>query len=148
MRGYYIGAVDGSVGSKTREAIEMYQRAHRQAITGKPSRGLYQELEDYALELKGLRQFRAGDYEEAAGTYAVIIQRQPQNANAYFNRGLSYRNAGLLALAMDDYDVALRLDPDHRKAFMDRANVRYRQGRYREAIRDYFQAMKLWLDLS
>ncbi len=147
-RGYYSGPLDGSLGPKTRAAIESYQRAQRYETTGRPSRALYEALEDYRLEVLGLKLFRQGAYDQAIATYARIIERKPKDANAYFNRGLAYKNAGLDDRALADYDAAIRLDPSHRKAYQDRGNIRYQRGSYGAAIRDYMNALGLWLGLS
>ncbi len=147
-RGYYSGPLDGSLGPKTRSAIVTYQRAQRYETTGRPSRALYEELEDYLLEVLGLKLFRQGAYDKSIATYARIIKRKPKDANAYFNRGLAYKNAGLGDRALADYDAAIRLDPSHHKAYLDRANIRYQRGSYSDAIRDYMNALGLWLGLS
>jgi len=39
-----------------------------------------------------------------------VIEIDPQNANAYFNRGCCYDSIGELDLAISDYSVALELD--------------------------------------
>lgn len=147
-RGYYDGPVDGSLGPKTREAIQTYQRAQRYEVTGQPSRALYDELEEHALEVQGLDQFRQGAYEAAVVTYSRIIQRKPKDADAYFNRGLAYKNSGRTDQALADYEMAIELDAAHRKAHFDRANILYQRGLYREAVQDYFKALTLWLGLS
>jgi len=147
-RGYYEGTLDGSLGPRTREAIETYQRVQRYAATGRPSHSLYEELEDYALDVRGLKQFRTGAYDAAVSTYTRIIRRNPNKADAYFNRGLAYKNTGRTDQALSDYGAAIALDPTHRKAYFDRANIRYRLGLYGDAIRDYFKALRLLLSFG
>ena len=142
-RGYYNGPIDGSLGPKTREAIEVYQRAQRHETTGLPSRALFEELEDYALEARGLELFRRGDFDMAVAAYSRIITRKPKDADAYFNRGLAYKNAGRTEQALADYDAAIRLDPAHGRAHLNRANIRYDRGLYRDALRDYLN----WIGL-
>ena len=39
-----------------------------------------------------------------------MIEIDPENANAYFNRGCCYDSVGELDLAISDYSVALELD--------------------------------------
>jgi peptidoglycan hydrolase-like protein with peptidoglycan-binding domain len=147
-RGYYDGPLDGSLGPKTSLAIETYQRVQRYDATGRPSRAIYEELEDYALQVRGLDQFKKGAYDAAVVTYSRIIRREPKNADAYFNRGLAYKNVGRSEQALTDYDAAIELDPDHRKVHFDRANILYDQGLYGEALRTYYKALKLLLNIS
>ncbi len=147
-RDYYHGPLDGSLGPKTRAAIETYQRVQRYDATGQPSRAIYEELEDYALEVQGLEQFQKGAFDAAVATYTRIIQRKPKNADAYFNRGLAHKNVGRTAQALTDYEAAIGLDPAHRKAYFDRANILYGQGLYRDALGAYFKALKLLLSIG
>ena len=93
-------------------------------------------------------QFRKGAYDAAVVTYSRIIRRAPKNADAYFNRGLAHKNVGRSDLALSDYEVAIALDPAHRQAYFDRANILYDRGLYRYAFRAYFKALKLLLNFS
>jgi tetratricopeptide (TPR) repeat protein len=147
-RGYYDGPLDGSLGPKTSLAIEIYQRVQRHDATGQPSRVIYEELEDYALQVRGLDQFKKGAYGAAVATYSRIIRREPKNADAYFNRGLAYKNVGRTEQALTDYNVAIELNPEHRKAYLDRANILYDQGHYGGALRAYFKALKILMNIS
>jgi peptidoglycan hydrolase-like protein with peptidoglycan-binding domain len=147
-RRYYEGPLDGNLGPKTRQAIQVYQRVQRYQTTGQPSRALYEELEDYALDAQGLSLFRKGSYDAAIATYTQIIQRNPNSADAYFNRGLAHKNLGRTDQALSDYGTALALDPAHRRAYLNRANILYDQGLYVAAVRDYFKVLKLLLSFS
>ena len=120
----------------------------RYDATGQPSRAIYEELEDYALEVRGLDQFDKGDFDAAAATYTRIIQRRPKYADAYFNRGLAYKNIGRIDQALSDYEAAIAIDPAHRKAYFDRANILYERGLYRDALGAYFKALKLLLKIG
>jgi peptidoglycan hydrolase-like protein with peptidoglycan-binding domain len=147
-RGYYEGPLDGDLGPKTRQAIQVYQRVQRDQSTGQPSRALYEELEDYALVAQGLSLFRKGSYDAAIATYTLIIQRNPKSADAYFNRGLAHNNLGRTDQALSNYESALALDSAHRRAYLNRANILYDQGLYVAAVRDYFKVLKLLLNFS
>ena len=49
-------------------------------------------------------------YKEAIRDFTRVIEIDPDNANAYFNRGCCYDSVGELDLAISDYSVALELD--------------------------------------
>ncbi len=49
-------------------------------------------------------------YKEAVKDFSRVIEIDPQNANAFFNRGCCYDSIGELDLAISDYSVALELD--------------------------------------
>ena len=51
-----------------------------------------------------------GHYKEAIRDFTRVIEIDPDNANAYFNRGCCYDSIGELDLAISDYSVALELD--------------------------------------
>jgi len=147
-RGYYEGPLDGNLGPKTHQAIQAYQRVQRYQATGQPTRALYEELEDYALEAQGLNLFQKGSYDAAIATYTLIIQRKPKSADAYFNRGLAHKNLGRTDQALSNYGVAIALDPAHRRAYLNRANILYDRGLYVAAVRDYFKVLRLLLSFG
>ncbi len=147
-RGYYEGPLDGNLGPKARRAIQVYQRVQRYQTTGRPTRALYEELEDHALEAQGLSLFRKGSYDAAIATYTQIIQRNPRSADAYFNRGLAQKNLGRTDQALSNYETAIALDPAHRRAYLNRANILYDRGQYSAAVRDYFKVLRLLLSFS
>jgi Flp pilus assembly protein TadD len=51
-----------------------------------------------------------GHYKDAIKDFTRVIEIDPDNANAYFNRGCCYDSVGELDLAISDYSVALELD--------------------------------------
>ncbi len=56
-------------------------------------------------------QFRAAQYQQAAETL-----KDTQTADGYYNRGNAQAKAGQLQAALDDYQQALKLDPNHSDA--------------------------------
>ena len=66
-----------------------------------------------------------GETEEPTATSAL----EPQNAEAYFNRGLGHHDKGDLDQAIADYDQAIVLDPQYALAYYNRGNAYYLQRR-------------------
>lgn len=62
------------------------------------------------FNIKGISYERLGQYKEAIKDFTRVIEIDPDNANAYFNRGCCYDSVGELDLAISDYSVALELD--------------------------------------
>ena len=58
----------------------------------------------------------ADDYGEAARAFALSIRLNPQYQEAYLQRGLVYEVLGNLQQAIEDYSMAIVLDPKDRKA--------------------------------
>ncbi|KAG5176737.1 hypothetical protein JKP88DRAFT_171099 [Tribonema minus] len=64
-------------------------------------------------------------------------------AMAYCNRAVAGMKLDRLQQAEDDCGSALGLDPQYLKAWMRRGVARHRRGRYRAAVTDFGEAMKL-----
>ena len=62
--------------------------------------------------------------------------------------GLAYKNIGRTEQALSDYQAAIEINPAHRKAYFDRANILYGRGLYRDAFRDYFKSLRILLSFS
>ncbi len=58
-------------------------------------------------------------------------------------RGLIYARKGEYDRAIQDYDQAIRLNPNDAQAFNNRGNVYVTKGQYDRAIQDYDQAIRL-----
>jgi tetratricopeptide (TPR) repeat protein len=83
---------------------------------------------------------------------------KPERAIMYFNksyelnkgqglmlnaRGLAKYNTGDYTGAVNDYDMAIRLEPTFSLAFNNRGNAKQSLGRYNDALQDYDQAVRL-----
>ena len=64
-------------------------------------------------------------------------------AATYSNRGIILANSGQLDRAIADHNLAVQLDPQSVRAYINRANTLFRARRYAEALADYDQAIDL-----
>jgi lipoprotein NlpI len=64
-------------------------------------------------------------------------------AVTFSNRGNAYQSKGDYQRAIQDYDEALRIDPDSALAFNNRGSAFQHMGNYDRAIQDYDQAIRL-----
>ena len=64
-------------------------------------------------------------------------------AIAHNNRGNAYSVKGDYDRAIQDYDVAIRLDPTYPKPFNNRGLAYQKKGDYDRAIKDFDEAIKL-----
>ncbi len=79
-------------------------------------------------------------------TDAIIKLPKPppfMSQRAYANRGLALMESGAYARALDDFDRALQIAPNHYEALVNRASVRARLGDKATAVRDLEQAASL-----
>jgi Flp pilus assembly protein TadD len=76
-------------------------------------------------------------------TGAVAASRPPLDAKVYRERAITaYRN-GDVALALVDFDLAIRLDPNFEDAYIDRGIILYRLRERNLAFDDVTQAMHI-----
>jgi tetratricopeptide (TPR) repeat protein len=64
-------------------------------------------------------------------------------AATYSNRGIILANGGQLDRAVADHNIAVQLDPQSVRAYVNRANTLFRARRYAEALADYDHAIEL-----
>jgi len=64
-------------------------------------------------------------------------------STAYNNRGDAYYQNGNSDRAIQDFDQAIRLNPNYAEAFGNRGSAYYQKGNYDRAIQDFDQAIRL-----
>lgn len=98
---------------------------------------------DSYLRSSASTKAQAGDYSGAIALLNQLIDRHPDNAIDYNNRGLVYFQSGQRALAIRDYKTAIKLNPQLASAYNNRANYYAACGQLAAAIADYDQATDL-----
>lgn len=93
-------------------------------------------LRSHALKLASQR-----DYSKAIQILNQLINRHPDDAIDYNNRGLIYFQSGERQKAFCDYNIALKLDPRLASAYNNRANYYAACGQLHSALADYDQAL-------
>ena len=76
------------------------------------------------------------------------IQRNPQDAIAFYSRGHAQLKLGQLQAAEEDFTQAIQINPDEAIAFSARAFVRFRLKNFRKAIEDSSQAIRINPELA
>ncbi len=76
------------------------------------------------------------------------IHLKPDDAEAYYNRGVSKAALERHDDAIADYDQAIRLKPDFAEAYTNRGNAKAKLGRHDDAIADYDQVIRLKPDYA
>jgi Flp pilus assembly protein TadD len=84
-----------------------------------------------------------GEHDKAIEVYTKAIELDPNDAEAYNNRGLEYHNKGQYDSAIGDYTKAIELDPNYFYAYNNRGNAYANKGQYDSAIEDYNKAIAL-----
>ena len=76
-------------------------------------------------------------YDEAIRHYDEAIALHPEFAQAYYERGMAYRNKENFEKAVEDLTKAIELNPDFIESYTERGFNRIRIGEYDGAISDY-----------
>ena len=67
-----------------------------------------------------LRRCDLGQHFAAIADYDIAIRLNPDDADAYYNRGVAKGKLGQHFAAIADYDIAIRLNPDYADAYNNR----------------------------
>lgn len=129
---------------KSLEVPQDNQRYQQRSVTTttKPSINAIEQPDSY-LRASASAKAQQGSYTEAIALLSQLLNRNPQNAIDYNNRGLVYFQAGHFPQALADYNKALELNPHLAKAYNNRANYYAACGNLLAALADYDQALNL-----
>ena len=84
--------------------------------------------------------------ERAIEDFDEAIRLNPEDADAYYNRGVAYGDLGQYEREIQDYDEAIRLNPEYAKAYYNRGVAYGRQGQQELADRDFAKAKSLGVE--
>ncbi|HYG80864.1 MAG TPA: tetratricopeptide repeat protein, partial [Pyrinomonadaceae bacterium] len=79
----------------------------------------------------------------AVGDFSKVIELDPQNADAYYNRGGLLVAQGEAAKAVDDFSKAIDINPQYAEAYADRGLARLSLGQDSEAQKDFDRYLEL-----
>ncbi len=98
---------------------------------------------DQDLRSCALKSAKTGDFYFAIAALNQLIERHPDNAIDYNNRGLIYFQSGEKRLAVRDFNKALQINPTLASAYNNRANYYAAIGDLEAALGDYEKALDL-----
>lgn len=87
--------------------------------------------------LRGIGNFKAGHLNKAEREFTTSLERVGADAYVYFNRGVTRSYLNDLKGAIDDFTMAISLNPKEKKFFYNRGLVYRRLGQYYLAEKDY-----------
>ncbi len=97
---------------------------------------------------RGVERLQGRDYRAAAADFTQALQLNPDDADAYFYRGMARETLGDDPGALEDYSQSLQLRPNNALAYDKRAVIRARLGDRQGAFQDFDQAQQLAPDLA
>jgi tetratricopeptide (TPR) repeat protein len=92
---------------------------------------------------RGDRQLANGLYKMAVESYSEAIRLQPDYADAFAWRAMSYRDLGQYNEALADYSRALEIRPDYWPNLDSRGELRMLLKQYQEAVADFTRAIEV-----
>ena len=72
-------------------------------------------------------------YQLAAQLFAEIVELEPDNVNALWNRGCLERKSGHLQTAYECFQQAVKIEPDHARSLLELAKIEQKWGNQSEA---------------
>ena len=81
--------------------------------------------------------------ESSIKNYNNLINKNPDNFIAYYNRGLNKHDLDRYEEAIEDYSKVIKLNPNFFIVYNNRGNARCELGQYKEAMVDYNKAIEL-----
>ena len=91
---------------------------------------------------QAVEAFQGGDYDLAVDCATLALRFNPDDAVAYYQRGIAHQAKGENDKAIADLDHALRLDPKNSDAYYWRGDAYQASGEYDKAIADYNLALQ------
>ena len=96
---------------------------------------------DKDLRSTALESAKTGDFDFAIAAFNQLIERHPDNAIDYNNRGLVYFQSGEEQRAVRDFNKAIQINPELPSAYNNRANYYAGVGDLETALMDYEKAL-------
>ena len=85
----------------------------------------------------------SGDFHGAISDFNKVIEINPRNPNAYYNRGRAKNALEDYAGAISDYSKAIEINPRYVDAYYLRGNAKKVSGDYSGAIADFNKAIEI-----
>lgn len=105
------------------------------------NQGVHQDAE--TLFYKGLVLGERGDYDGAIAAYGKSIEKNPNIAVTYTNRGNAYYKKSDYDKAIADHDRAIELNSNYAQAYVNRGVTYVEKDDYDKAIADYDKAIEI-----
>ena len=104
---------------------------------------LAQADRDHLLRQQSLFEAQRGNFTVAVAGLNILLDRYPESASDFNNRGLVHFQAGHWTEAIADYDRAIELDENLANAHNNRANYYAAKGDLFAAVADYQTAIEI-----
>lgn len=87
--------------------------------------------------------YQMGDEMQTLNVCNNIVDLDPKDGMAYYNRGSIYSNMGMYEKALQDLDKTVELLPEYASAYNNRGLVHEKMEHYDEALADFNEAIRI-----
>ncbi|MBP9079648.1 MAG: tetratricopeptide repeat protein [Flavobacteriales bacterium] len=91
----------------------------------------------------GVKACNMGDYPRAADLFTQVIQMDPENLNAYLQRGICFSLQQNYQAAVADLSAVIQRKPDHQGAYASRGSAYNKWGKPEQAVQDFDTALAM-----
>ncbi len=95
------------------------------------------------LSQQALDKVKKGELQSALEDYNQAIEANPENSEAYNNRGNAYFFLNQPEEAIKNYNQAIKLNPELSRAYYNRGFAYQRQGKTELAVKDFNKTLSL-----
>jgi tetratricopeptide (TPR) repeat protein len=95
------------------------------------------------LNAMGYEYYKKGQYDKAINEYNKALKLNPQNFEAYVNRGNVYEAMKRHWTAIRDYDRAIEINPNYGRAYMNKGVVYAKMKLYNQAISNISKGIEI-----
>ena len=129
--------IQGYQALRTKDLKEAYYNFER-GLKSKKKRDAFESLMGLALTYKEL-----GEIDVAVDHLEKALELEYEDKLIYYNLGNIYEESMQHALAIQNYDMAIKFDGDFIDAFVNRGTSWYNLGEMEQAINDFKNALKI-----
>ncbi|ARM31433.1 tetratricopeptide repeat protein [Prosthecochloris sp. HL-130-GSB] len=94
------------------------------------------------INTTGLEKLKQKDFDGAFEDFSAAIEKDPDFAEAYLNRGFVHGNRGELQSALEDFNKAIELDPEYLEAYFNRGFIYGYFEEYEKSFADFSKVIE------
>ena len=96
-----------------------------------------------AYSFKGNALYNLGEYNDAAESFSHAIEKEPDEAEHYYDRSWTYCNMDKYEDSIVDINKALEIEPKTSAFYYDRGRFEYWAERYKDAVNSFTKGIEL-----
>ncbi|HYF98477.1 MAG TPA: tetratricopeptide repeat protein [Candidatus Saccharimonadales bacterium] len=93
--------------------------------------------------LNGNEHYYKNEHVDAIKHYDRVLEIEPNNVEAWANKGMALGHLGKYDEAIDSYDRALEIEPNYALALYNKGSALGNRGKFNEAIDSYDRALEI-----